>query len=44
MRAHSGGVSIADNPGGGATFTLSFPPPSAGEAKMAGERFAGGRA
>jgi two-component system, OmpR family, sensor histidine kinase TctE len=25
MRAHRGGVSIADNPGGGATFTLSFP-------------------
>lgn len=25
MRAHRGGVSIADNPGGGATFALSFP-------------------
>ena len=43
MRAHRGGVSIADNPGGGATFTLSFPPLSAGKAKMAGEGFNGGR-
>jgi signal transduction histidine kinase len=44
MRAHRGGVSIADNPGGGATFTLSFPSSPAGAAKMAGEGFAGGRA
>jgi signal transduction histidine kinase len=43
MRAHRGGVSIADNPGGGATFTLSFPSLPVGEAKMAGEGFAGGR-
>jgi signal transduction histidine kinase len=43
MRAHRGGVSIADNPGGGATFTLSFPSLPAGEAKMPGEGFAGGR-
>jgi signal transduction histidine kinase len=43
MRAHRGGVSIADNPGGGATFTLSFASLPAGEAKMAGEGFAGGR-
>jgi two-component system, OmpR family, sensor histidine kinase TctE len=26
MRAHGGVVSVADNPGGGALFTLSFPP------------------
>src|SRR6476620_418868 len=44
MRAHRGGVSIADNPGGGATFTLSFPTFAMGEAKAAGEGFAGGRA
>jgi two-component system, OmpR family, sensor histidine kinase TctE len=43
MRAHRGGVSIADNPGGGATFTLSFPSSPAGEAKMPGEGFTGGR-
>src|SRR6266403_1393466 len=44
MRAHRGGVSIADNPGGGAVFTLAFPSLPLGEAKMAGEGFAGGRA
>jgi signal transduction histidine kinase len=43
MRAHRGGVSIADNADGGATFTLSFPSFPAGEAK-ASEAFAGGRA
>jgi len=43
MRAHRGGVSIADNPGGGAIFILSFASLPAGEAKMAGEGFAGGR-
>jgi signal transduction histidine kinase len=43
MRAHRGGVSIADNPGGGATFTLSFPSSPAGEAKMPGKGFTGGR-
>jgi two-component system, OmpR family, sensor histidine kinase TctE len=44
MRAHRGGVSIADNPGGGATFTLAFPSLSAREAKTPGEDFARGRA
>jgi signal transduction histidine kinase len=44
MRAHRGGVSIADNPGGGAVFTLVFPSLPLGEAKMAGEGFAGRRA
>jgi signal transduction histidine kinase len=43
MRAHRGGVSVADNPGGGAAFTLAFPSLPAGEAKMPGEGFAGGR-
>jgi two-component system, OmpR family, sensor histidine kinase TctE len=43
MRAHRGGVSIADNADGGATFTLSFPSFPAGEAK-ASEAFAGSRA
>jgi signal transduction histidine kinase len=41
MRAHRGGVSIADNPGGGAVFTLSFPSLRVGEPKMAGKGFAG---
>jgi signal transduction histidine kinase len=44
MRAHRGGVSVADNPGGGATFTLSFPSLPGGEPKMADEGFVGGRA
>jgi two-component system, OmpR family, sensor histidine kinase TctE len=43
MRAHRGGVSVAENPGGGATFTLSLPSFPVGEAKAAGEGFAGGR-
>jgi signal transduction histidine kinase len=43
MRAHRGGVSVGDNAGGGATFTLSFPSLPVGEAKMAGAGFAGGR-
>jgi signal transduction histidine kinase len=43
MRAHRGGVSVADNPGGGGAFTLAFPSLPAGEAKMPGEGFAGGR-
>jgi signal transduction histidine kinase len=43
MRAHRGGVSVADDPGGGAAFTLAFPSLPAGEAKMPGEGFAGGR-
>jgi signal transduction histidine kinase len=41
MRAHRGGVSVADNPGGGAVFTLSFPSLRVGEPKMAGRGFAG---
>jgi len=44
MRAHRGGVSVAENPGGGATFTLAFPSLPAGEAKLLAESFAGGRA
>ena len=44
MRAHRGGVSIGDNPGGGAVFALSFPSLQAGEAKMAGKGFAGSHA
>jgi two-component system, OmpR family, sensor histidine kinase TctE len=43
MKAHRGGVSIADSPGGGAAFTLAFPSLPAGEAKMPGEGLAGGR-
>ena len=35
MRAHRGSVSVADNPGGGALFTLSFPPVQAGDSKIA---------
>jgi signal transduction histidine kinase len=42
MRAHRGDVSVADNPGGGATFTLSFPSLHAEDPKMAGKGFAGG--
>ena len=41
MRAHRGSVSVADNPGGGAVFTLSFPSSHVGEPKMAGKGFAG---
>ena len=41
MRAHRGGVSVADNPGGGAVFTLLFPSLHVGEPKMAGKGFAG---
>src|SRR6266550_2833883 len=44
MRAHRGVVSVADNPGGGATFTLSFPALPGGEPKTDGEGFAGRRA
>jgi two-component system, OmpR family, sensor histidine kinase TctE len=44
MRAHCGSVSVADNPDGGATFTLSFASSLGGEVKMTGEGFAGGRA
>src|SRR5215813_8671771 len=37
MRAHRGSVSVADNLGGGAVFTLSFPPLQTGESKIAGK-------
>jgi signal transduction histidine kinase len=37
MRVHRGSVSVADNPGGGALFTLSFPPVQAGDSKIAGK-------
>jgi signal transduction histidine kinase len=43
LRAHSGSVSVADNPGGGAAFTLSFPAAQTGESKAA-KSFAGGDA
>jgi len=35
MRAHRGSVSVADNPDGGALFTLSFPASQAVDPKMA---------
>jgi signal transduction histidine kinase len=46
MRAHRGSVSVADNPGGGALFVLSFPPVQAADSKIAGRCIAadGGRA
>jgi signal transduction histidine kinase len=46
MRAHRGSVSVADNPGGGALFSLSFPPAQAADSKIAGRCIAadGGRA
>src|SRR6476660_1989985 len=33
MRAHRGGVSAGENPGGGALFTASFPPLQGGDSK-----------
>jgi two-component system, OmpR family, sensor histidine kinase TctE len=33
MRAHRGGVSVGENPGGGALFTASFPPLQGGDSK-----------
>jgi signal transduction histidine kinase len=33
MNAHRGTVSIADNPGGGSIFTLSFPASDPAQAK-----------
>jgi signal transduction histidine kinase len=36
MRAHRGRVSVTDNPGGGALFTLSFPSLQTGDSKIAG--------
>ena len=41
MRAHRGSVSVADNPGGGALFTLAFPPLQTADSKLAGRRIAG---
>lgn len=40
-RAHRGSVSVADNPGGGAVFTLSFPLQQTGDSKIAGKCIAG---
>jgi two-component system, OmpR family, sensor histidine kinase TctE len=37
MGAHRGSVSVADNPGGGALFTLSFSPQQTGDSKIAGK-------
>jgi signal transduction histidine kinase len=34
MRAHGGTVAVSDNPGGGAVFTLSFPPANGREPAM----------
>jgi len=42
MRAHSGSVGVADNPGGGTVFTLSFPPLPIGERKIAARCVTGG--
>jgi signal transduction histidine kinase len=36
MRAHRGSVSVADNPEGGAVFTLSLPPLQTRDSKIAG--------
>ena len=41
MRAHCGSASVADNPGGGAVFTLSFPPLQTGDSKIARRYIAG---
>jgi two-component system sensor histidine kinase TctE len=41
MRAHRGSVSVADNPVGGALFTLSFPPLQTGDSKIARRYVAG---
>jgi len=45
-KAHGADVTVADNPGGGALFTLSFPPLQARDSKIAGRCIAadGGRA
>jgi signal transduction histidine kinase len=34
IRAHGGTVAVSDNPGGGAVFTLSFPPANGREPAM----------
>src|SRR5215467_8971035 len=41
MRAHGGSVSVADNPGGGALFILSFPSLQPADSKAAGRCIAG---
>jgi signal transduction histidine kinase len=41
MRAHRGSVSVADNPEGGAVFTLSLPPLQTRDSKIAGRCIAG---
>jgi signal transduction histidine kinase len=41
MRAHRGSVSVADNPGGGALFILSFPPLQTGDSKIARQMHSG---
>jgi signal transduction histidine kinase len=41
MRAHRGSVSVADNPGGGALFILSFPSLQPADSKIAGRCIAG---
>jgi signal transduction histidine kinase len=41
MRAHRGSVSVAENPGGGAVFTLSFPALQTGDSKIARRYIAG---
>jgi signal transduction histidine kinase len=41
MTAHRGGVSVGDNQGGGALFTLSFPPLQTGNSKIARRDIAG---
>jgi signal transduction histidine kinase len=41
IRAHRGSVSVADNPGGGALFTLAFPPLQTADSKIAGTWVAG---
>jgi signal transduction histidine kinase len=41
MRAHRGSVSVADNPGGGAVFTLSFQPQQTGDSKIASKCLTG---
>ena len=36
MKAHGGSVTVADNPGGGALFTLAFPAPTSKAGTSAG--------
>src|SRR6516225_8550607 len=44
MRAHGGSVSVADNPGGGALFILSFPSLQPADSKIASRCIAGNAA